>query len=432
MLSWLTPLLSIMSEIPAGNGNAVPNGSVSGGAAPKFPGLHGVSSGGAVSSPGGASEGATAVPAVAPTQSGQPSPQDANIAIEDTRFYLTDPNNPESRLVGVQLREAIQRGRQVDTLQSQLHTTQNLNKTLSEQLEAASARLKEYETEAAVAAQLTRMGVSSPASGQQQVGVPNPQGTQPQQQSYLDMANQINAGEGTAAAYGFGTDPGVGTVDPAQQQTQGNPPVPEGQNSVFSDPQELAKQLLPVLDQLVAARVGNIQEQVQQQTQAGLDNMRQERAVQDQIGNTLQATRQVRAQALANLGIADDSSRNILDLEDMSAVLQREAEGLIGLGGQQNVALAQDKLRQAATMQQQAVNDRVQAQISFNNTQRQRQFDTQIENAPFAALSVEETTEPNYDLRGPREIAAANQAKLNKALELVEARSRIDGSTGQT
>ena len=409
-LSAIKPIsMHIMSEIPtdpAGTGSAVGNGVQ--GAGLDFPGLK------KQDDQTGDPSSATPAP-----KNGQPSPQGANTVIDDAAFYILNKNDPKgSRTVGLQLREAVQRGRQVDQLQSERHTWENENQALKEQRVADQARIRVLETEAAVREQMAQAGVGvapqnpAPVVPQNQQGVLTPQGTlQPDPWSYED---------GTPGAYGY-------TPQPPVPQGNVQQPVPQPQNTASPDPQGIAQQLRSIQDQLAA--IPNIEELVRQSTQAGFQQLQQERAVQDQVSGTLQANRQVRAEALHRLNVDPAEATNILDLEDMAAVFERASEDLLAAGDQNSLAGAQKKLRDADLMRTQAIEKRTQAQMAFQSGEEQRQFEQNFETAPFAAAGVEEQ-EVDYNLTKPQDITAANRANAQNAVDMAVARARIENTTG--
>jgi len=403
------PLLAILSEIPAGTGNAAPSGSAPPGpqqTAQGTPGVAGVNPAGTLPGP-------------------QPSPQPASISVEDAMFYVLDPKRPEeTRFAGLQLREMAHRGLQVDRLQGELHTTQTAAQNAIQRAEAAEAQLAQIQRQDDVLSTLKNMGM---LTGQQA----NPLPTQQPGQSGLNGVNQ-QPPVGTAAGldeWGLPDSniPGAYGVDPNQPVQQ---PAPQAQNVAPENAQQLAETLLPLLDRLITAKIGDVNSLIQQQTQAGIQQLRQERATEDQIASTLTNTRQMRGQELLKLGLAADRTKNILDLEDMSRVLEREAEGLIATNTQENIMLAREKLQQSEGLKSQAINDRATAQIDYQQNERTRRFEAQIETDPYAALGVEDTGEVDLNLTDPLKIQEANQGTFSKATELVMARQRQDNAAG--
>jgi len=422
LTAFLAPLLSMMSEVPGRQGNAVSSNGVSSDA-PSFPDLSRRSNDN-VSGNDGVGDDAPPNP--------QPSPRPTSQTIDDATFYVMNPNDPEgSRVVGLQLREAAHRAKQVDSLQSQLHQRENENATLQQQLAQVKAQLQEMNTQRIVAEQLSRSPVSpqqpSAANAQAQTQAPQqgvpPQGTQ--QSDSLADGGDWDIGGGTQGVYGYQEPPSgqlQGPQAPAQQ------PLAQTQNVATSDPQSLASQLIPIFRQIVREEVGDVKGLVQQETQSGFQQLQQERSLQDRIANTFNAARDTRAEDLRKLNVADDRIRNILDLEDMSAVLNREAEMLAGQPGD-NIATVQAKIRDAATLQSQAATERANAIVSYQQIEKQRQFETEFETDPYKALDIEEP-DANYDLTNPNEIEKANQRSLQAAIQMAEGRERVDASVG--
>jgi hypothetical protein len=250
-----------------------------------------------------------------------------------------------------------------------------------------------------------------------------PQGTQqpPGTSNYSPGSEDgWNYEEGTPGAYGY----------TEQQPTPTQQPAPQQQNVAPFDPQNLGQQLLPILDQLVEQRLGNVTQLITQQTQAGMQQLQQERTVQDQIRSTYDAARLTRAGELNKLNLTEDQVRNILDSEDLAQVLNREAEMLIQEGGAANLNTARAKITQAGSLQSRAATDRAAAMMDFQRNEQQRQYDTQIDIDPYKALSVDEPKEIDYNLTNPAEIERANQESLQAAIQLAEARERTTAATG--
>lgn len=458
LFSMLSPIATaIMSEIPPDSGNAATATGVGGQQLPAQPGgPAGGTPAPADSTPAG---GVAGVDPNAPA-GGQPSPPLANIPIEDGRFYVTDPARPTERVMGLQLKEALHRGMQVDTLQSQLHTTLNQNRTLLGRAEQAENRLAEITRQQDVAATLASMGVPTQQTGAQPLGggpappvqptqtpgVPQtpPQGTE---DPALALLRQQWAAEGVDTAGAFGFRAGEPGVDPNAQNpalgvnpsgvTPGvpapgvpappNQPVPQTQNPAILDPQQFAQSLMPVLSALVKQEMQPVLAQVQTANVQGLQQLRQEWANRDTIASTFDDARSMRSQTLIQQGVPEEQVRNILDLEDMTRVLERQAEGLMDQG---NIEVARQKLAQAGTLQQQAIDARTAAQVSHQSNQAVQQFQQNVEHDAFAAHGVERPQDLPEDLKDPKAIQDAIANNFNKAAELVEARDRIDRTAG--
>lgn len=436
ILSSLSPVIwAIMSEIPQGTGNAVSG-----------PGVNGQP----LSAPSGGTEtpgGVVGVEPNAPT-GGQPSPPAANIPIEDGRFYVLDASRPDEGVMGLQLREAMHRGLQVDNLTSQLHNTQNQNTTLLQRAEAAEAQLAEINRQRELTTSLTQLGF-----GPQQGGVqPNPgsapmpqgQGVAPIPQQGTDdpalalLQQQWRQDDGLPGAFGLPegapADPNAvpqGTVDPngVPQGTIQSPgqPVTQTQNQPILNPAQFAESLMPVLDRMVQQRLSGVTQQLNSANQQGFQNLRQEWANRDSISTALNDSRNMRSATLQQQGLPQEQAKNILDLEDMSRLLERQAEELITAG---NTVAGRQKLVEAGTLQSQAITARTQAQVNFQNNQAMNTFEQQIETDPFAALGVTEPGEMANNLTDPKAIQLANDTNFNKAAELVESRARIDSTAG--
>lgn len=445
LLSMLSPIaLGMMSEIPPNtNGNAVPGPGVGEQQLPVAPGANVV--------PGVPGAVDTNAPA-----SEQSSPILANVPIEDTRFYVVDPARPEERVMGLQLREALHRGRQVDTLQSQLHQSQNQNTSLLARAEAAEAQVAVGQRQRDVVAALEGLGMTSQVGTQNLSGGNVPPAGQPPQvpgvqqtpaPGTVDPALAIlqqgwRTDDGIPGAYGLtpgtGVDPSAtpqGTLTPQGTTVPPVAPgpvgqtVPPAQNQIPLDPQALATQLLPILDHLVEQRMATVQGNLQNANQEGMQQLRQEALNRDNITSTVQNARAMRSETLTQQGVSQESITNILDLEDMSRVLERQAEGLIA-GGQ--VELGRQKFAQAGQLQNQAITARTEAAMNHRQNQAYNTFQATIETDPYAALGVQAPDEGALpmDLKDPAAIQAAIQDNYNKAAQLVESRDRIERTAG--
>jgi hypothetical protein len=315
------------------------------------------------------------------------------------------------------------RGLQVDRLQGELHRTQTAAQSAVQRAEAAEAQLAQIQRQDDVVKTLKSMGVlagqqANPSPGQQPVAGLNGVNAQPPVGTAAGLDEWGLPDPNIPGAYG------VNPNQPAQQ------PDPQQQNVAPDNMQQLAETLLPLLDRLVTAKLGDINSLIQQQTQSGFQQLRQERATEDQIASTLSSTRQMRGQELSKLGLDAERTKNILDLEDLSRVLEREAEGLIATNTQENIMLAREKLRQSESLKTQAINDRATAQVEYQQNERTRIFESQIESDPYAALAVEGPGEVDFTLTDPMKQRQVNQNTLNKATELVIARDRQDRSAG--
>jgi len=438
MLKALLPMiLGIVSHTPEAPGATVQPPLTPGNApAPQFVGLNlpaqqpGTPPAGGVA--GGPTTGGGVAPGTSPGE-GQPSPSPALTTISEAEFYAVDPNRPGlERVTGAQLREMAHRGRQVDALQSELHSTQNEHALLTEQLRTANARLQQMATQQTVADQLARAGVQpntvqpsvQPVIQPGAAGVPDPGGDD----IYDRLAQEWSSGN-APTAYGYTGQPGQ--QPPVQPQMQTQPPVQPTQGSaLLGDPKALAQELLPLISQLVDNKIGNIDQRIQSTTQAGFEQLQQDNLARNQIASTLSQTRITRSQALQDIGMEPELIQNTVELEDAARVLEREAEGLLNHNTPDNLLLAQEKLRQAALYTQRATDNRTQANVAFSNTQQQRVYEQAIETRPYQAVGLEPPGAPDLNLKDPRAIQQANQDRLNMARQLVTERERIEGAGG--
>ena len=445
MLTALLPLLSgILSHIPAEQGPVVPKPATPAPAPEqRFVGLNLPAPKPEETPPntgvGGDKQVDAGVPVGGAVAPGQPSPQPATTVIDEAAFYTIDPNNPDlARVVGAQVREMAHRGRQVDGLQSDLHTTQNERDALQQQLTTATAELQILRTNQVVATQLAQAGVSQQAQPPPAPVTPpsvlpqQGQGTVEPPDVYERMAADWSPGNAPPpTAYGYtGQEPPGQPPSVPGQQTQ-LPVQPQQGAALVNDPRAFAQELLPVISQLVKAELGNIPQLVQQQTQSGFQQLQQDQQARTQVANTLSQGREQRAQGLRDIGMDPGVIQNTVELEDGARVLEREAEGLLATNTPENVVMAQEKLRQAAVFTSTASNNRVQAQMTYQNGQQQRQFVSQIETNPYQAVGMQPPLPPDYTLTEPRAIANENANKLNMAMKLVEDRERLEGAAGR-
>ena len=108
-------------------------------------------------------------PGVEPPASADPaaaSPQLGTIA--PTTYYMLDESRPDERILGTQIREAIHRARQVDTLQSRLHQAENERNTLRTQLEETRGTLLEITETQQLQYRLRFLGIPIEQTGVQQ------------------------------------------------------------------------------------------------------------------------------------------------------------------------------------------------------------------------------------------------------------------------
>lgn len=378
----------------------------------------------------------------------QTSPTALVSPLQDAQFYALDPNDPESRVTGVQLREAVNRARQFDGLQSSHHRLQNQYEQAQQEIEKLRNAVSEYQTASAVQRRLSEIGFddalnqgssyNQAAGNQMQSGVTQqPPGQGTQDGSMDDWGYEADTGEGFDMQYDEYGRPIIGQAGQSRNPAQQGQHRQAGANNPGApiSAETLARNLLPVFEKLIDSKLTPALQRFEQQSQQRIQQL--ERGMQDkeEIASAHAVNRNMRKSELVKLGLDDEQVTNILDYHDMSRTYERSAEELISeaqkqTDPQQRAALlnqAKEQMKHSTEFHAKAARAEAEAIANHEKLAKRQQFEANIETNPFAAVGVEEP-EVDYNLKDPKEIQNQNQDAVNRAIQMAEGIARMEST----
>jgi len=371
--------------------------------------------------------------------------------IQPTDFYQLDPNDPDSRLNGIQLREGFARVRQFDQIQSQLHRQQNELQREQTARQTAETELRELKERDRLASYMQGYGIGTPAATP-----PGPPG-QPPGQSYQNMppaGQQPGVGgmpPGEAAddwLMGYGVEPKptqpnpYGTVPPGQAAAYnaapgtgtGQPPSAPGGPAV-TDPRQIVDVISTLMDQKNTAFMSTLQGALPGMVENSVGRRFAAQHQQDGVRNQFSSARvQLNNEMQSKYGISPERSRDLLDKFYLSLANNEEASRLMNAQYQdpQTQAdahnLAQTKLAQANMFFSSAINDAVSAAGEANTARQQQDAREMLMTGSYAELG--DLAEPNREVYDPVKIEQMNRLANLKAQEIATTQNRLQTAAG--
>lgn len=417
--------LLLLGRIPPTQAGSTDNLQGPGEAAPQAGG-----SGNAAPVPGGNPQGSPGTPVPAPP--GMIQPQE---------FYTLDPNNPDRRFSGVQVREAITRAGQYDNLQSEFHRQQTELTNERDARVTAERQLTEIQERERLANYMQGMGYGpqdQPSSPQGQP--PNQSQPQPQPQPVQQAGGQegVDAGDDWLANYGFqpsGQPEGANLV--ASNQQPGAPSAAPQSNSPqgTNDPRQLTLMMKAIIDDSLSKTLTPMQQQLPELVNAAVNQRFNQQAQQDNVKNSFRSGREQLANDLnQKWGIDPVRSKDILDKWSMSQVNYDEASRLMqGTYADENqraqaTQLADQKIAQGNMFFNAALKDGIQAGQEGQSALYQQEAQQQLLTGNYVDMG--DLAEPNRNVWDPRSVDQVNTANLSKAMEIAETTGRLQAAAG--
>lgn len=398
-----------------------------------------VPGGNAGAAPGGGTPGSPQIPVDAPPGFIQPQ-----------EIYTLDPNNPDNRFTGVQMREAVIRAGQYDNLQSEFHRQQGELTTEREARQTAEQQLQEIREQENLTKYMQQMGYgpqqpAQPSSPQGQA--PNQSAPPAQQQPGQQPGVQ---GDGLGADGDFLMNYGFApSASPGQPDGSGNPASQPGSDqaglqnpgtqanspqSLLNDPRQLALMMRAIIQDELSKTSTPLQ-QIPTLVGAAVDQRFNQQARQDGVRQSFQAGRQQLANdLLQKWGIEDSRSRDILDKWALSSASYEEASRL--MQGQyaddnqraQAQQVADEKIGQGNMFFNAALQDAVTAAQEGQATRMQ----TEAQNALLSGdyVNMGEMEQPQMNVWDPEQIAQITRANLQKGMEIAETQGRLQAVAG--
>lgn len=389
MNKWMLDLLSLianatMTEVPQGDG-----GTASGEGAQK-----GTANAGDNTGAGGVGTEASA-PGAASPKTGK---------IEDTVFYAgVDPRDPDKRLLGSQVREAIHRAEQVDQFQGDLHKAQNAHKELQAEIDI----LRESNEDMKMRQRL--QDIAGLQTGGQQTGV----------------GDGSQSGTSRSAAddpWGLG---GLGNEQPPAQDQQVQP----------MNVSQIADLVRGIIQDENKRQFGNVDEQVNTRVDSTVSALEDDRQVREMTTQTFKRSNDEFAQKLRNISVDETEVQRILQMHNSSFEGMKEAELLLSDKGPNREYSRQQALiviAESNKLRQEVAEAHSEALIAFKAENR-RQEAINLSKTPHAGVDVSEYTDTEIRSRqhfNPQEADTANKAATEKAIKIVEEQNRLRNVAG--
>lgn len=365
-----------MNQVPQGQGNSVNNSQAAGD--------QGAAAEGGVQAQ--ASAGAQEVPKLS--------------EISDTTYYMIDPNKPNERVLGTQLREALHRAKQVDNMQSNLHKTQAERDQLRDKLQNTDLELKQLQEQVRIQEQLKALGYSQ---------------AQPNKQ----VSDYNNTDE-----YLFN-----------EQQQQPDSQQQQQQQGVDVASPDFFRKIQDMINESVGKAFEPVQQQIHSVTAEGLSDYQQERQTQDTIFRAIQQHEEQQAQDLRSMGAAETEIQRILDMERTATIKARAAEELLGATGPErdnSVSLGAIRWGEADNLRAEAMKARLAIAMAYEKTKPQAEAQQMLETGAYAEPILEGlSTDPEEARKFKQEdIDADRKEKLKRAKQLAAEQNRYMQATG--
>lgn len=328
--------------------------------------------------------------------------------IGDDVYYLVDPSRPDERILGSKIRESMHRARQVDNMQSRLHTSQTELVALKTQLVESQAQNQQFAETARLQQQLGDMGISP--QGQTPVTGYQPPGTPP--------TPIVNPGDG----WGLGDDV-LGT---------GQPP---SQNSALPNPEEFLRLVDDRVNSLMNQRLGNVNDNISQVVGESVGLVEEQRTAREIATRTFATSREADAASLRAIGVEETEISRIIDMGQQSIEKHQEAAILMGVTGPDAAnsrELARLALVEAQRLNTVAAEARAQAYLEWENKKVQRDA-AEILKDGYGGISMEDMpsgSAAENRLQKPDDIEAAKKRNLAKAKEIVAGQTRARAAAG--
>jgi hypothetical protein len=356
-----------------------------------------------VSAGAGSEAGGTVAPNTSP---GVPAPESdpkalspSQAVIEDTVYYAVDPNRPDERFLGTQVKEAMHRVKTLNNVTGELDRTRNALKESNTERDALRAQMDEITANMRLQKQLSEMQV------------------QPQQRGTSQLSSQQQ--QQSDDAWLLGND------------LAGNPPaqIP----AYLTDPAQFRQFLQEAVSTEMDQR-GMTQDGYKQQLAEYQAGSEEERAARDQTSRTLRQSRELASEGLRNIGVEETEIARILDMEQQSSLKHREAELLMSVTGvtpaerAQSFELGQLALTEAQQLLTAASTARAKAMNDWNAGKAKRDAELLLENDAYVGPIMEGMTTGDPDAvreMDGRKAAVINKTTLDKAKEIAAEQRRI-------
>lgn len=359
--------------------------------------------------------------------------------VQPSEFYVLDPNNPNSRYTGLQIREAVTRANQYDNLQSEFHRTQNSLQRERQARVAAEQQLKaikERENIANVVQQMT--------GGEAQPGQTRGQFQQQNRQQQGQQTGAPNAGGDADDDWldSFMSDSsfqsgGQAQMRQAQNASGANDAQSASSASSWNDPRQVATMMQALIKQELAKTLTPIQQQLPQMVNQAVSQGFNQQARQENVRQSFHAGREQLADDLLNKwGVDKDRSKDILDKWALSSANYEEASRLMNnqyrtpQEQQQAQQLAEQKIAQGNMFFNAALQDGIAAAQEGQQARMQQEAQQALLTGDYVDLGDRENVNPN--VWDPNQIAAENQQNLQKAMEIAETAGRLQSVAGPT
>jgi len=403
-------------------------------------------SGGAAPQTGGGGNAAPAQGGLPPGSPPAPVPAPPGI-IQPQEFYTLDEHNPDRRFTGVQVREAITRAGQYDTLQSEFHRQGNELTNERQARVTAEQQLSEIQEQERLANYMQGMGYGSQAQpGSPQAQLPNQSQPQTQQQPAQQAGVQsgADAGDDWLANYGFqpsgqpegpGAAPGQGAPN-QQPGSQGTVPQANSAPSM-NDPRQLSLMMKAIIDDSLSKTLTPMQQQLPQLVNAAVNQRFTQQAQRDNVRDSFRAGReQLSTDLNQKWGVDPTRSKDIIDKMSLSQANYEEASTLLKASyaddnqRAQASQLADQKIAQGNMFFNSAVQDGIQAAQEGQSTRYQQEAQQQLMSGDYVDMG--DMAEPNRNVWDPRSVDQQNTANLQKAMEIAETQGRLQAVAGPT
>lgn len=312
--------------------------------------------------------------------------------IQPEKFYLLEPNNPESRITGSQLITLINQGQLAKKFQSLYdQTKQELDreKNMRTQYESELQKIKEEERlNSLLDKRLPRRQQATSAN-------------QNTQQGFEDIFN-------------------FGDEDRQEQQQQQQPQNFDMGEIVRVIVDEVSKPVQEQLDQLRQITQQAMQDRSEQQKQAQLREIVQGGFENDEI--------QLKAELP---DIPDQAVRDILTLKRQAASSLAQAQRLAESDDQEDLIAARNHFSQYQQLDREATNKLAESRIQQNKAQQQKEYQQMLETGSFeGAPNIQEEELDKMELN-PKKAEEKKKKRLDWAHSWLDKKNQALNSAGR-